>query len=163
VAGAVQFFRRRCFDTLGGLLALPEGGWDTVTCVQARMNGFTTRTIPEIEVEHLKPRNISEGNLLRRFRQLGVRSYAMGNHPLFEVLKSGYRCLQYPFLVGGLMRLVGYTECCLRRKGRMVSPEFIRFLRHEQMRRLLPFLHQSAVQAEPNVDSAAINSVATRE
>jgi hypothetical protein len=42
-------------------MALPESGWDTVTCVQARMNGFNTRAIPEIEVDHLSPRNIAEG------------------------------------------------------------------------------------------------------
>ena len=40
VAGAVQFFRRQCFESLGGLVAVPEGGWDAITCVQARMRGF---------------------------------------------------------------------------------------------------------------------------
>ena len=139
IAGAVQFFRRKCFDSLGGLVALPEGGLDTVTCVQARMNGFVTRTFPELEVDHLKPRNIAEGNLLRRFRQLGVRAYAIGNHPLFEVLKCGYRCREYPFVVGGVMRLFGYSWSCCLRKERMVSPEFVRFVRREQMMRLFPF------------------------
>jgi glycosyltransferase involved in cell wall biosynthesis len=163
VAGAVQLFRRECFDSLGGLIAIPEGGWDTVTCVQARMNGFTTRTIAEIEVDHLKPRNISEGNLLRRFRQLGARGYAMGNHPLFEVLKCGYRCLEYPFLLGGLMRLAGYSWCYLSRKDRMVSSEFIRFLRREQLGRLLPLQRQSIVPLEPVVGCPAVKSVSKRE
>ncbi|MBV8277178.1 MAG: glycosyltransferase family 2 protein, partial [Verrucomicrobia bacterium] len=56
VPGAVQFFRRTCFDSLGGLLAIPEGGWDALTCAKARMNGFGTRLIPELVVDHLKPR-----------------------------------------------------------------------------------------------------------
>src|ERR1700722_657176 len=32
VPGAVQFFRRECFERLGGLVAIPEGGWDALTC-----------------------------------------------------------------------------------------------------------------------------------
>jgi GT2 family glycosyltransferase len=136
VAGAVQFFRRECFEALGGLIAVPEGGWDTVTCVQARMHGFTTRTFPEIEVDHLKPRNIAEGNLCRRTWQMGVREYAMGNHPLFEVLKSGYRCFERPLLLGGFLRLAGYTWGYLSRRKRYLPENVIGYIRKEQLARL---------------------------
>jgi poly-beta-1,6-N-acetyl-D-glucosamine synthase len=137
VAGAVQFFRRECFESLGGLVALPEGGWDAITCVQARMNGFKTRTFPDLNVDHLKPRNIAEGNTFKRFRQLGIREYAVGNHPIFEFAKCGYRCLERPFVIGGMMRLVGYVSCCLERRKRRLSPELVAYLRQEQMGRLL--------------------------
>lgn len=136
VAGAVQFFRRHCFEGLDGLIPLPEGGWDTVTCVQARMHGFKTRTFEDLEVDHLKPRNIAEGGVLKRNWQLGVRGYAVGNHPLFEVTKCAYRCLQRPFLIGGAMRLAGFVDCYLRGRKRQLSAETIRFVREEQMRRL---------------------------
>ena len=63
VPGAVQFFRRRCFEALNGLLAIPEGGWDGLTCARARMLGFETRLLTELVVDHLKPRNISEGGV----------------------------------------------------------------------------------------------------
>ncbi len=56
VAGAVQFFRRACFESLGGLLPIPQGGWDAITCVRTRMNGYKTATFPELIVDHLKPR-----------------------------------------------------------------------------------------------------------
>lgn len=49
VAGATHFFRRTCFESLEELIPIPEGGWDTVTCIQARMNGFTTRTFPQAQ------------------------------------------------------------------------------------------------------------------
>lgn len=136
VAGAVQFFRRECFESLGGLVALPEGGWDAITCVQARMHGFKTRTFPEIEVDHLKPRNIAEGNLIRRTWQLGVREYALGNHPLFEVIKCAYRCIERPVLLGGVVRFAGYSWCCLKRKKRDLPASTVRFLRREQMSRI---------------------------
>jgi glycosyltransferase involved in cell wall biosynthesis len=136
VAGAVQFFRRECFESLGGLVAVPEGGWDAITCVQARMRGFKTETFPEIEVDHLKPRNIAEGNLFRRTWQLGVREYALGNHPLFEMIKCGYRCIERPVLLGGFLRFAGYVWCVLNHRPRMLPAEIRRCIRREQMTRL---------------------------
>jgi GT2 family glycosyltransferase len=136
IAGAVQLFRRECFESLGGLVALPEGGWDAITCVRARMNGFKTRTFLEIEVDHLKPRNIAEGKLVRRTWQLGVRDYAIGNHPLFEVIKCAYLCIKPPLVIGGLLRIAAYTHCYLNRRRRKIAPNVIRYLRKEQLNRL---------------------------
>ena len=45
VPGAVQFFRRSCFEQIGGLIAIPEGGWDSLTCAVARMKGFETQAV----------------------------------------------------------------------------------------------------------------------
>ena len=140
VAGGVQFFRRECFDLLGGLVALPEGGHDTISCVQVRMLDFSTQTFPEIQVDHLKPRNSSEGNLVRRSIQFGLRDYALGNHPLFEFLKCTYRCFEKPYIFSGLLRFVGYFWCCVIRKKRILSPEITKELRREQLARIFSFL-----------------------
>ncbi len=138
VAGAVQLFRRECFDKLGGLIAIPEGGWDAITCLQARMHGYRTRTFPEIEVDHLKPRNISEGNVPRRYFALGVRDYALGNHILFELLKCSYRLLERPLIIGGLARLLGYLWCRVRNRPRALPEPLIARVRSEQLARLQP-------------------------
>jgi poly-beta-1,6-N-acetyl-D-glucosamine synthase len=136
VPGAVQFFRRNCFDSLGGLLAIPEGGWDALTCAKARMNGFATRLIPELVVDHLKPRNISEGGVIRRTWQLGVRDHALGYHPLFEFAKCVGRIAESPVLVAAVARLVGYCTAMCRRRPRLLPQDLLTFVRHEQMRRL---------------------------
>lgn len=138
VAGAVQLFRRQCFEGLGGLKALPEGGWDVITCCEVRMQGYTTRTFVEIEVDHLKPRNIGEGNLLRRAWRNGVREYAVGNHPIYEMVKCVLRCTEQPILLGAIVRLAGYAWCCLSRRKRLLSEATIHFVREEQLARLLP-------------------------
>ena len=57
VPGAVQFFRRECFERIGGLTPIPEGGWDAMTCATARMNGYQTRLFTDLVVDHLKPRH----------------------------------------------------------------------------------------------------------
>jgi poly-beta-1,6-N-acetyl-D-glucosamine synthase len=142
VAGGVQFFRRECFEIVGGPLPIPEGGFDAIMCAQARMHGFKTRTFEDIEVDHLKPRNAAEGRVCRRLWQFGKRDYARGNHPVFELVRCGYRCLSTPFIIGGIVHFSGFVWCYLGRKERLLSTELIQFIRREQLARL--FLRKRA-------------------
>jgi poly-beta-1,6-N-acetyl-D-glucosamine synthase len=139
VPGAVQFFRRTCFESLGGLLAIPEGGWDALTCAKARMNGFETRLIPELVVDHLKPRNVSEGGIIRRKFQLGVRDHALGYHPLFELVKCAGRVTESPVVITSLAWFAGYIMSAMRRQPSLLPPELGTFIRKEQMQRLGSF------------------------
>ena len=139
VAGAVHFFRRECYESIGGLIAIPEGGWDTITGVQARSNGYATRTFPELVVEHLKPRNTGEGGSIKRKWQMGVRAYAVGSHPLFEFVKCGSRILEAPLAVGAAARFAGFAYSAVSRRKRVLAPSLIKDVRKEQLARLLPF------------------------
>jgi poly-beta-1,6-N-acetyl-D-glucosamine synthase len=138
IAGATQFFRRKCFESIGGLVAIPEGGWDALTCVQARACGYRTATFPDLIVDHLKPRNSSEGNIFRRNWQMGIRDYALGSHPLFEIIKCVARAVESPMLAGAAARLSAFAWCTLRRRERTVPLEIIRRVRREQINRLVP-------------------------
>lgn len=138
VPGGVQLFRRECFEAQGGYLELPEGGSDTVACARARMLGYETRLLTELVVDHLKPRNVWAGGLFRRKWQLGVREYALGNHPLFELLKCLGRVSEPPWLVGALCRWTGYLGCALRRLPRPVPADVVAHIRREQLARLKP-------------------------
>jgi biofilm PGA synthesis N-glycosyltransferase PgaC len=136
VPGAVQFFRRTCFEAIGSLVAVPEGGWDGLACTQARMAGFETRLLVDLVVDHLKPRNISEGNVVRRHWQMGVRDYAVGYHPVFEIIKCFNRVFESPLLIGSIAWVIGYWSAALQRRKRVVPADLIQFLRLEQKRRL---------------------------
>lgn len=136
VPGATQFFRRGCFESLGTLLAIPEGGWDALTCARARMNGYETELFTDLVVDHLKPRNIAEGNVLRRRWQMGVRDHALGYHPLFELVKCATRITEKPWLIGACAWLIGYGVATIKRRSRMIPPDLLSFLRKEQMSRL---------------------------
>ena len=136
VPGAVQFFRRTCFNSLGGLVAIPEGGWDALTCAKARMCGFKTELLQELVVDHLKPRNISEGGVFRRKWQLGIRDYALGYHPVFEFLKCMGRITEPPFLFGAIARFWGYCFATLQKRPCLLPPDLKAFVRQEQMQRL---------------------------
>ncbi len=138
IAGATQFFRRKCFESLGGLVAIPEGGWDAITCVQARANGYHTATFPDLIVDHLKPRNASEGNVLRRNWQLGIRDYALGSHPLFEILKCVSRCVDSPLVMGAALRMTAFLWCTVTRRRRIITTELVERVRQEQVSRITP-------------------------
>ena len=136
VPGAVQFFRRECFEQLGGLIAVPEGGWDALTCAVARMNGYETRLLTDVIVDHLKPRNAAHGNTFWRNWQLGARDYALGYDPLFALVKSVGRVLTPPMLVGSIAAWLGFCAAALQRRPRVVPARVLAHVRSEQRQRL---------------------------
>jgi hypothetical protein len=136
IPGAVQFFTRECYDSIGGLIPIPEGGWDGMTCVMARMNGYQTRLFTDLVVDHLKPRNVSEGGVVRRKWQMGVRDYALGYHPVFEAVKCLSRLKDSPFIIGAIAWWVAYCTATLERRARIVDSSVVAYVRQEQLNRM---------------------------
>ncbi len=136
VPGAVQLFRSECYGSLGGLMPIPEGGWDGMTCAVARMKGYETQLFTDLVVDHLKPRNISEGGVIRRKWQMGIRDHALGYHPAFEVVKCIGRLTEPPWIVGAVAWLGGYCTGLIQDRPRIVPDEVVRFVRTEQIERL---------------------------
>ena len=136
VPGAVQFFRRECLDRLGGLIPLPEGGWDVLTCAMARMYGYRTELVPDLIVDHLKPRSVHAGGVVRRHYELGLRDYAVGYDPLFEAVKCLGRLGSAPRFVGAIAHWCGYVRAVLSRRPRQVPLHVMEYLRGEQRQRL---------------------------
>ena len=137
VPGALQFFRRECFEAIDGLTPIPEGGWDSVTCTTARMKGFTTRLVTHLIVDHLKPRNTIYGGVLKRKWQLGVRDYALGYHPIFEFVKCAGRLFrEKPYIISSIVWISGFLYSTITNRKRLISNEFIEHVRSEQMGRL---------------------------
>jgi poly-beta-1,6-N-acetyl-D-glucosamine synthase len=142
VAGAVQFFRRSCFEQMGGLVSLPLGGWDGVTCMRARKAGFETATFGDLAVAHLKPRNQGEkGSVLRKQWCSGIRDYDMGYDLLFEFAKSVFRIREHPVVIYAAMRLLGFISCYLRFRKRLLNSSDLAFIRREHTQRLFNFRH----------------------
>ena len=136
IPGAVQFYRKECFDAIGGLMPIPEGGWDGIACVMARMAGYRTRLMSDLVVDHLKPRNVSQGGVLKRRWQMGIRDRAVGYQPLFEFVKCLSRIGDTPWLAGSIAWWCGYLSACFSARQSMV-PEPVRHqLRREHADRI---------------------------
>ena len=135
VPHGVQMFRRECFEALGGYARLPYGGPDWHAEVSLRMRGWHVHTVPGLKAFHHRPTG-SAGNRLRYWYQQGLMDFSLGSHPLFEMFKLARRLRGKPFLLGALARLAAFASAYCKGQKRMVSTEFVRFLRKEQMERL---------------------------
>lgn len=136
IPGAVQFYRRECFDAIGGLLPIPEGGWDGIACVMARMAGYRTALLSELVVDHLKPRNVSQGGVLKRRWQMGVRDRVVGYQPSFEFFKCLSRIGDKPWIAGSLAWWCGYASVWLSGKQSIIPEPVRNQLRREHASRM---------------------------
>jgi hypothetical protein len=135
VAGAVQLFRRECYEGIGGICSLRYGGEDWCAEVSARMMGWTVKAVPELKVLHHRSTGTAN-SLLRHWFQQGRMDFSLGCLPAFEIVKCIGRLAEKPVVIGGLARLAGFALSYCLRGDRSVSQEFVRFLRTEQKRRL---------------------------
>ena len=67
-----------CWDAIGGIVA--RLGWDTADEVRARRAGFTTRSISDLDLVHLRPMG-ARGGMLRGMARVGVCAHATGCSP----------------------------------------------------------------------------------
>ena len=138
VAGAVQLFRRQCYEDIGGYTPMKAGGIDTVAEITARMKGWSVRTFPDLPVRHHRLIGTGGKSYIKSSFQKGINNYLFGYHPLFQIIISIYRTYWRPTLVTsfGLFMFFGYFWAMVRNFDRPVSDEFITFLRNEQLHKL---------------------------
>jgi poly-beta-1,6-N-acetyl-D-glucosamine synthase len=134
VRGATKIYRRECWDQISPLPRTP--GWDTIDEVKANYRGWITRTFPELGVVQHKPTGGADGSLKNWFKN-GRANYLTGYHPLFMVAKCVRRAMRRPLLVEGLSLLAGYCSAYLKRMPRQLERDVIKYLRREQLRRLV--------------------------
>lgn len=140
VSGACQFFRRECFEDIGGYVPVKGGGIDYIAVATARMKGWKTRTFTEKVSLHHRHMGTAQHGLLKAKFRTGVKDYALGNHPVWELFRTAYQMTRRPRFIGGAMLACGYCWALVRRKERAVSAELLAFTRGEQMQRLRRFL-----------------------
>jgi poly-beta-1,6-N-acetyl-D-glucosamine synthase len=140
VTGICQLFRRQCLEDIGGYVPVKGGAIDRIANIAARMKGWKTRTfIEKMYFHHRQMGTAQQGVLAARFKD-GVKDYAVGSHPVWEVFRTIYQMTKRPFIVGGMALLSGYVWSVVRGVQRPVSEEMVVFHRREQMTRLKEFL-----------------------
>jgi biofilm PGA synthesis N-glycosyltransferase PgaC len=132
-AGASKVIRAECFHQIGGFI--PDRGWDTIDEIRANMFGWKTCHFPDITFRHLR----TEGSLAGPFetnRMHGQIYYLTGGGALILLLKVVHRsCFGKPFILGGLMMLLGFLQPVLARNPRAVTDEEARVYRRILRRR----------------------------
>src|SRR5271157_3693961 len=136
VSGPCQLFRRECFEEIGGYVPVKTGGVDVIAVVAARMKGWKTKTFTHTWFQLHREMGALRGDLLgARFRN-GIKDYTLGNHPIWELLRTAYQMAQRPFVIGAMALACGYVWALMRGAERVVSPEMQAFRRREDRQRL---------------------------
>ncbi|HEU5123476.1 MAG TPA: glycosyltransferase family A protein [Verrucomicrobiae bacterium] len=134
VRGATKIYRRSTWEAIGGLMRAT--GWDTLDEVKANMLGWRTYSFPELKTIQLKSTGSADGTWKNWFKN-GVANYMVGYHPLFMGAKCLRRLFERPYFIVGMALGVGYLSGYWKQKPRETEPEVIRYLRRQQLNRLL--------------------------
>jgi biofilm PGA synthesis N-glycosyltransferase PgaC len=134
VRGATKIYRRGCWEDIGGVIQGP--GWDTLDEVKASMLGWHTRTLPDLKVAHYRFTGAANGTWNNAVKN-GVWSYIAGYHPLYMMIRCANRSLRRPYVVAGGGLFWGFVQAYLQRVPQIQDRALIRYLRQQQMRRVL--------------------------
>lgn len=137
VRGATQFFRRECFDQVGGIIPMKYGGEDAAACFSARMYGWETKSFPDLIALH--HRLTGDKNPFKaRFRD-GYVEYSLSYHPLFQFIKCIGRVKQSPYLIGSFLRFIGFWVARFTIRSQNLPTELKIYIKKEQFNRLFQF------------------------
>ncbi len=152
VSGAVQLFRRECFEEIGGYKPMDRGGIDAAAEIMARMKGWLVRHQPDLQVIANRPVLTGQNSKFGMLYNRGIVNHRLGYHPLFQLAASARLATKRPWLLCGLCLLAGYTMSMLRNSPRAMSREAVEFLQAEQLARLglrkSPKLQQARLQQD---------------
>jgi glycosyltransferase involved in cell wall biosynthesis len=134
VRGATKIYRRACWEQISPLVKAP--GWDTIDEVKANMHGWRTRTFRDILLLQHKPTGSADG-VWRTWFKNGVANYVTGYHPLFVLGKAIKRSFEKPIGFVSIALLAGFLSGYVKNMKQTSDKRTIRYLRKEQVRKLL--------------------------
>ena len=127
VSGACQLFRRQCFEDIGGYIPLKIGAVDLMANVTARMKGWKTETFPEKFCVHHRQMGSAQDHFVGATFKSGYGDYLVGVHPPWQVSRSVYQMSRRPFILGGMLLLVGYLWGMIKREPKLISVDLVNF------------------------------------
>jgi poly-beta-1,6-N-acetyl-D-glucosamine synthase len=142
VAGAIQVFRKECFEYIGQYIPFQYGGEDAYMEIKAKMMGWDVHTLAGLKVLHHRPTGTGMGSLSKANLRSGKMFYTLGYSPIFLLVRCFYRIFDKPVLIGSILNLLGYYSAFIKKEKCPAGDSFVDFVRAEQkvrLRTLLPF------------------------
>lgn len=136
VAGMINFYRRECFENIGGFVR--QVHWDGITFHRARMFGWRTRSIRHEHLDFIHKRQMGssyKGIVTGRMRW-GKGQYFMGTMPLYIFAIAFYRMFEKPYILGGFYIALGYFAAMFKRMNRYNDRSFRKSLNAWQLERI---------------------------
>jgi biofilm PGA synthesis N-glycosyltransferase PgaC len=133
VRGGAKLYRRACWDAIGGLWVGP--GSDTVDEVKANMLDWSTRSFPDLQIQHHRWTGEAYGRWGGIVKN-GKTDYVAGYHPLFLAAKSVSRLWKRPYVIGSAALLYGYVSALVQKTPRVDDKQLINYLQQQQLAKL---------------------------
>lgn len=140
VAGAIQVFRKECFEKIGQYTPFKYGGEDAYMETMARMMNWEVQTLADLKVHHHRPTGTGMGSLSKANLRSGKMFYTLGYSPVFLLARCFYRIFDKPVLVGSILNIFGYFSALIKKEKCPAGDAFINFVRGEQRERLSTLL-----------------------
>lgn len=136
VAGQVNFWRRTCWDEVGGYVR--EVMWDGIVIHRARMFGWETCSFRDekLRIVHHRLMGSSHKGIIHGRMRWGRGQWFMGSHPLYILASSIFRMRERPYIIGGACIFLGYVRAWLAGVPRYDDPAFRDHLHRWQLKRL---------------------------
>lgn len=136
VAGQFKLYKREAFEDIGGFVQ--HLAWDGIDVHTAAMKGWETLSTYDREawLWHHRVMGSSDRDLFVGRMRWGRGNWYLGYHPLYAVVAGLNRMREKPYVIGGLLMIVGYFWAAIKRLPRYDNPEFQRHLRGWQNGRL---------------------------
>ncbi|MBN2299131.1 MAG: glycosyltransferase family 2 protein [Deltaproteobacteria bacterium] len=136
VLGGVLCISRRCFEAIGGFVQ--QVMWDGITFHRCRMEGFRTCSFKDRDLMIYDHRLMgsSHKSVFHGRIRWGWGQYFMGTHPLYILAIGAYRMLEHPFVIGGILIVLGYLKGWIIKTPRYDYPGFRKSLHAWQLERL---------------------------
>jgi len=136
VAGQMNFWRRACWEAVGGFVH--EVMWDGIVFHRAQMLGWKTRSFRDERLRFLHHRLMgsSQKGVVHGRLRWGRGQWFMGTHPLYILASGVFRMRERPYVLGGLSIIAGYVLAWLKRVPRYNDTEFRKHLHRWQLERL---------------------------
>jgi len=132
--GALKFYRRECFESLGEMA--PDFGWDGADEMKAMAKGWKTVTFFELEVNHLgKLRDLKRQKNSQFHFNRGFSIYRRGYPYWYIVIKIFQTFKEYSYSAA-LYLLKGYWNGISMKENKILSTEEIKFLRKFHFERI---------------------------
>jgi len=131
VAGAIQLFRRECWEQIGGYLPLKGGFEDSVAELSARYHGWTTLSIKGLKVLHLREIGTVSRTIWKARFNDGINEYTFGYKYYYHLLRLLYYLPEKPVLLGSIVVFFGYLYAMLTCRKKFV-PSYLLPLHHKE-------------------------------
>jgi poly-beta-1,6-N-acetyl-D-glucosamine synthase len=135
VAGAIQLFRRECFEQIGGYRGLPWGGIDAAAEITARYYGWRVCKVKVPTYEQRRTGTAQQTILRYRYRD-GYKFHSLGYGMPFFFCRCLRGIVYPPYLIGSALSALGFAVARIKGMPISLQSDVVQYLRAEQRGKL---------------------------